>query len=407
MIEEYFKIAFRSINQRRIRSLLTVLGIFLGIVTIFVLLSLSLGLREYVNEQFENLGSDKFFIQPKGQTGGPGSTGGAVELTTEDLEVVRDVNGVDLATYFNIGNTKIEFRDQTRYYLTIGIPTENPREIDIIFEASGIEIEEGRMIRDNDNKKVLVGYNYKYRNLFDKPVKPGNTIKLNDIEFEVIGVLEAIGNPSDDQQVYIKIDDFRELFDSGEKVDFIWAQVKKGENLTEIAEEAERDLMRHRDVDEKTLDFTIQTPEELLEIFGAVLNGITGFLVIIGLISAIVGGIGIANTMYTSVLERQKEIGTMKAIGAKNSDILWIFVIEAGILGLVGGVFGVFFGIIMAKSIEYIITFYVGLNLLRASLNPLLIIGCIAFGFIIGSISGLIPSYQASKLKPVDTLRYE
>src|SRR3989338_4502533 len=108
MIRDYFTLATRNLKIRKTRSFLTILGIFLGIVTIFVLMSLSLGLREYVNEQFEQLGGDKFFIQPKGQTGGPGSTGGAVELTTEDLEVVRDVNGVDLATYFNIGNTKIE-----------------------------------------------------------------------------------------------------------------------------------------------------------------------------------------------------------------------------------------------------------------------------------------------------------
>lgn len=407
MIEEYFRIAFRNITQRKIRSFLTILGVFLGIITIFVLLSLSLGLRGYVNEQFEKLGSDKFFIQPKGQIGGPGSSGGAVKLTTDDLDVVKDINGVDIATYYNAGNTKIDFKDQTRYYLSLGIPTEDKKGTDLIFKSIGVGIGEGRMIRDGDKKKAVLGYNYKYRNLFEKPIRTGNIIKLNDVEFEVVGILEAIGNPSDDQNVYINEDDFKELFDSGNRADFIFVQIKKGADLKKVAEETEKKLMKFRNVDEKTSDFTIQTPEEILAIFSTVLNGITGFLVIIALISATVGGIGIANTMYTSVLERQKEIGTMKAIGAKNSDILWIFVVEAGILGLVGGILGILAGMIIAKLIEYIITVYVGSNLLRASLNPLLIMGCILFGFVIGSISGLIPSYQASKLKPVDTLRYE
>ena len=140
---------------------------------------------------------------------------------------------------------------------------------------------------------------------------------------------------------------------------------------------------------------------------GTVLNILTAFLVGIGAISLLVGGIVIANTMYTSVLERRKEIGTMKAVGARNSDILLVFVIEAGILGLLGGFLGLIVGIIVAKTIEYIAAVYIGSNMLRASLNPLLIIGSLAFAFLIGVVSGLAPSYQASKLKPVDTLRYE
>jgi len=253
----------------------------------------------------------------------------------------------------------------------------------------------------------MVGYNYKHKNLFDKPVNVGNKLELNGMEFEVIAIIEAVGNPGDDQQVYIGIEDFKELFGSGDRVDYMMVKIKPGEDIKEVAEATEKKLMKYRDVEEKTIDFTIMTPEELLETFGMVLNGITGFLILIGLISAVVGGIGIMNTMYTSILERQKEIGTMKAIGAKNSDILWIFVIEAGILGLIGGILGVVVGAGVGKLIEYIISVYVGSNLLRASLNPILIIFSLGFGFVVGVMSGLIPSYQASKLKPVDALRYE
>ncbi len=406
MISDYFRMAIRNLKQRKMRSALTLLGIVLSIMTIFVLLSLSLGLNDFVNEQFEMLGTDKFFIQPKGQAGAPG-TGGAVELTLDDVDVIEKVRGVEIATYFSIGNAKIEFEEEARYYFVIGMPTKEDTAMDLIFEASDLEIEEGRFMKDSESGKMVVGYNYRHKNLFEEPVKTGDTIKLNGKEFEVVGVLEAVGNPGDDQQVYISFDDFQELFDSGDRVDVIYAQIKLGEDMDDVSERAERKLMKARDIDEDNLDFTLSTPEELLATFNNILNILTAFLVGIGLISILVGGIGIANTMYTSVLERQKEIGTMKAIGAKNSDILIIFVIEAGVLGLIGGFVGIGIGALIAKSIEYVVQVYIGSDMLRASMSLIIILGCMSFSFFVGLISGVLPSYQASKAKPVDALRYE
>lgn len=405
MIGEYFKLALKNLKQRKTRSILTILGIFLAILTIFVLLSLSLGLNDFINDQFEMLGTDKFFIQPKGQLGAPG-TEAAVELTLDDVGIVEKVKGVDEVTYFAVGNGKIEFKDQNRYYMVMGMPKEKDK-MDLVFEATDLDIEDGRLIKESDQKKILVGYNYKYRKLFDKPVKVGDKIEINDVEFEVVGILESVGNPQDDQQVYISWNDFEELFESEDRVDVIWIQIKLGEDIKEVAARTEKKLMNFRDVDKKTIDFSILTPEELLETFNNILGILTAFLVGIGIISVIVGGIGIANTMYTSVLERRKEIGTMKAIGAKNSDILSIFVIESGVLGLFGGILGVGVGVLVAKTVEYISAVYIGSDMLRASMNPWMILGCLLFAFFIGLISGVLPSYQASKLKPVDALRYE
>ena len=113
------------------------------------------------------------------------------------------------------------------------------------------------------------------------------------------------------------------------------------------------------------------------------------------------------NTMYTSVVERTKEIGTMKAIGAKNSDVLTLFLIESGLLGLVGGIIGVVIGVGLAKSAEILAAGALGTEILRASMNPMILFGALAFSFGIGCLSGVAPAYQASKLKPVDALRYE
>ena len=407
MIQDYFKIAYKNLWKRKARSLLTITGIFLAILTIFVLVSLSLGLKGFVDEQFEMLGGDKFFIQPKG-TMGTGLPGGAVELTMDDVRIVEKVGGIDGITYMAFGTGKIEFKDYpARFYFVIGVPNGDGKAGNLLFDAINLDVDEGRLLKKDDRKKILMGYNYKHKDLYGKPVNAGNKIKINDIEFEVVGILEQIGNPADDQQVYIPLEDFKEIFDSGERVDIIWTQVEKGVDLEQVAERTEKKLKKFRNVDDKTIDFSVETPKEMVAMFNNILNILLAFLVGIGSISVIVGGIGIANTMYTSVLERNKEIGTMKAIGAKNSDILLIFVIESGVLGLVGGGLGLLAGIGIAKSIEYISLVFIGSDIIRASMHPYLLIGVLAFAFFIGVISGLTPSYQASKLKPVDALRYE
>ncbi len=132
-------------------------------------------------------------------------------------------------------------------------------------------------------------------------------------------------------------------------------------------------------------------------------------MIVIGIaaVSLLVGGIGIMNTMYTSILERNREIGIMKAIGAQNKDILSIFLIESGLLGLVGGVMGVIFGFSISKIIEYIAVQQLGTKLLQAASPLWLIIACLAFAFLTGSISGLWPAWQASKTNVVDAVRYE
>jgi putative ABC transport system permease protein len=131
------------------------------------------------------------------------------------------------------------------------------------------------------------------------------------------------------------------------------------------------------------------------------------FLVGIAAISLLVGGIGIMNTMYTSVLERTKEIGTMKAVGAKNSDILLIFLFESGLIGLIGGIIGTLLGLGISKTVEFIAITSLHTTLLQAAVPFYLVGGCLSFAFLIGALSGTIPALMASKLKPVDALRYE
>ena len=404
IIQDYFKYAWKNMKRRKLRAWLTMLGILISVATIFILISLSLGLQNAVNEQFNQLGADKFFIQAKGQLGAPG-TGGAVQLTTDDVEVVKKVAGIKGVTYMTAGNAKIEFNYKARYFIVAGIPLNDEQAYKTLAEAAGWKIDDGAMLKKGDNE-VMIGSLYK-ENLFGKSVSIGNKLKINGREFKVKGILKSVGNPSDDQNIIMSYDIFKEFFNSSKRVDMIYVQIQPGEDIKQVAEKVKKDLMKFSDVKEKTIDFTILTPEELLGTFSIILNIITAFLAGIASISLVVGAVGIANTMYTSVLERTKEIGTMKAIGARNSDILLIFIIESGLLGIIGGIIGVALGMISSGVIEMVANEALGTNLLQVSFSPYLIMGCLIFSFVVGSLAGLLPARQASKLNPVDALRYE
>ncbi|MBW2996880.1 FtsX-like permease family protein, partial [Candidatus Woesearchaeota archaeon] len=152
--------------------------------------------------------------------------------------------------------------------------------------------------------------------------------------------------------------------------------------------------------------FTVSTTDDYMETFGIVLTVVQIVLIGIAAISLLVGGVNIANTMYTSVLERTNEVGIMKAIGARNSDVFLLFLIESGILGVVGGIAGIAVGIGLSKLVAFVAA-SAGWTFIQTLFPWYLTIGALLFSFAVGAISGTLPAYQASKLKPVDALRYE
>ncbi len=401
---DYTIIALKNIRKRKLRVFLTLLGILIAIATIFVLISVSLGLEEAIEEQFRLFGTDKFFVQPRGQIAGPG-TGGAVQLTKEDLNVIEKIPGVKLASPWTISPAKIELSDEIRYTSIVGIDLETS---DLFAETSAYVAEEGRLLDKGDEGNIMIGSQYKHNNFLGKEVKLGDKILINEKEeFKVKGILKTVGNPSDDRLIYMPYENFRPLFNIPERIDTIVVQVEEESQIIEIADRVERKLQNSRNVNDKTQDFSILTPDEVLETFGQVLNIITAFLLGIAGISLLVGGIGIANTMYTSVLERTREIGVMKAIGAQNKDILIIFLTESGILGIVGGILGISLGFAIAQLIEYIAVEQLATTILQTSTPAWLFISSLTFSFLVGALSGLWPAYQATKTKPVEALRYE
>ncbi|MBI3035133.1 ABC transporter permease [Candidatus Woesearchaeota archaeon] len=333
------------------RSWLTMIGIFIGIAAVVALISLGQGFKQAINKEFEKIGTDKLIILPKTGFGAPG-TNAAAELTEDDLMIVKRVSGIENAAGFVFANSKVEFQDNIGFFFVIGLPEGDEREL--VAELQSLKVREGRNIRDNDKFSALLGSNVIDKELLGKNLKARAKIKINDQEFIVIGILEKTGDPGWDNSILIPEETLRDVFNEPDKLDEIIVKVANVENINIIAEKIKNDLRRFRDVKREEEDFDVQTPEQLLGSFGDIINIVQIVLIGIAAISLLVGGIGIANTMYTAVVERTKEIGIMKSVGAQNRDILLIFIIESGLLGLIGGLIGVALGFGLSNAVEVV-----------------------------------------------------
>ena len=406
MIKEYFRIAFRSLSRRQLRSWLTMIGIFIGIAAVVSLISLGQGMQNEVYSTFQDIGSDKLFIQPKAPMGIIGDTTAGDPLTEDDVDFLKGLNGVQVVTYQTIKSAKIEFQDSVRYFTFMGVPTEKDQ-IGLL-DSLGIHLASGSNLAQGDKYKAVIGFHHNERGLYDgKNIDLNNKFFINDQKFIVKGILEPIGSTPDDRSIIIPINTFRELTGIEDRVDMIIVKLNEGVDPILAGDFVERSLANYRGVRLDSLDFTVQTPEDLLASFQTILNIVNAVLLGIALISLFVGSVGIMNTMYTSVLERKKEIGIMKAIGAKNIDIFWLFFIESGILGLVGGIIGIIIGISLASGVELISAQALGKTFLKASYSIWLFLGALFFSFFVGALAGTLPAIQASKEKPSETLRDE
>ena len=394
MLVDYFFMAVNSIRHRKLRSWLTVIGIIIGVAAIISLITVSRSLESTIESQFEQFGANRIIISPKGFQG-PGTS--SEGLTIKDVETVEKISGFKYVVPGIFLSTEVKYRKEVGFTLVSGIPAENFEEF---FVDSGAKLQEGRFIKDGDRFEAVVGSRV-VKDMFDSTLRLGSKIEIKGQEFKIIGILEEIGNAQDDSQINIPLETAREIFDKPDDVDAIIAQVKSANDIPLLQEKVEKELERKRG----DTNFQVVTATQILEQINEVLGVMQFVLVGIAAISLIVGAIGIMNSMYTSVLERTRDIGIMKAIGARNSDILEIFLIESGLIGIVGGLFGIILGSSMALIIGQLSK---GAGfLLIVQIEPLVLIFGLLFAFIIGVISGILPAYQGSKLKPVDALRYE
>lgn len=403
MLQDSFRYAAKSLRHRRLRSWLTVIGVFIGIAAVVALISLGQGLEQAIVSEFSSLGTDRLTISARGGFGPPG-LGAANPLDDSDLRVVQRSQYVQEAAGRIIRPTSLTFNDQTISVFIATFP-EDRNERAVIERFFNPEILDGRFLEPGEIGSVVIGTNIADNARIGREIEVGRNILLENETFRVRGILESRGNPQSDNAIFVNEQDARNVLNLPSEYSVIVAQATSNQEVTLARESIEHNLRRHRGVAERQEDFSVQTPEDLLNTFQNILGIVTGVLVGIALISLFVGGVGIMNTMYTAVVERKKEIGIMKAVGATNERILSLFLIESGLIGLIGALLGVLAGAGFAKAVELIAAQALGPSVLVASTPWWLIAGALAFGFIVGTLSGVWPARRAARLPPVEALQ--
>jgi putative ABC transport system permease protein len=404
MLKDYLLIAFGSMQKRFLRTSLTMLGIFIGIAAVVALISLGQGMQNAINAQFAGIGSDKIIIQAATAGMGPPGANSASSIGKHDLDIISQTAGVKASFGRLLRSVSADFQGESENLFVASTPDAEPdRQLSI--DTNTLRVDQGRMLKSADRGKLVVGNNVWAGKQFAKEMTVGSKIFLNGKQFDIVGLMPKIAI-NIDMAVFMNEEDAREILGEKDKFSMIVAQVAPGEDISKVADRISRAMRRDRHQKEGYEDFTIQTSEEIIASVNTILGVVQAVFIGIALISLLVGGIGIMNTMYTAVLERKRDIGVMKAIGARNSDVMLIFLLESGLLGLTGGIIGVLIGAGLSKSVELIAKGIIG-NLIQASFPWYLIAGALAFSFTIGVISGTFPAMQASRLPPVEALRGE
>ena len=405
MILEYFLLAFRNVKRRGIRSILTLVGIIIGIATVVSLISLGAGLQNAVLSQFGISSTEVIAVQAGGiNSAGPPGTGVSKPLTDKDVVAIEKINSVESAIPRHIETVRIEFDDKLAIGIAADVPDGSKRKT--LYDILELKALYGKLLEDGDTNKVILGNNFYFdnKNDFNKKIETGDKIKINGEEYEVKGILKKKGSFIFDNIILLNEDELSQITNFGEEVDIISVKVKSKDLVEEAQKDIESLLRKRRDVSLGEEDFEVSTPQAALEQVNQIITGINIFVVMIAAISIFVGAIGIINTMTTSVLERVKEIGVMKAIGARNKDVFYQFLIEAGLLGFVGGMIGVILGSILGYLGTLAINSFIGAETAPA-LSLILIFTTLFGSFILGVISGIIPAINATHQKPAEALR--
>jgi len=401
-LKEYFDIAVRNIRTRFLRSWLTILGIIIGVFLIISLLSLSEGLKSTIDQQLQAMGGEMIMIMP-GEDMFSSMIFGGAKLQKEDIEAIQKAKGVDVVIGYSYIGTIARYEGESKQIAIAGLdPWREALDVFNIFQ--GWSLREGRW--PSKGNQVLIGQQVANK-IFSEKVEAGSEIIIKGKKFEVAGILNSLGSQQDDSMVYMDMDVYQDL--TGEKrgtASYAMAKLEKGADENVVASAIEESLKetRKRRSGTDEADFSVITSEKMGELAGNILGIIQIVIVGFASIAIVVGGIGITNSMFTSVRERTREIGIMKAIGAKNSAILSIFLIEAGIIGILGGVGGLLLGSFLAKGIDY----YAQMNpsfYFTTTVAPWMIIFALVFSFLVGCLAGFFPARQAARLRPVDALR--
>ena len=411
------KQSFKAIFSNKGRSFLTVLGIVIGIGSVIALMSLGNGVKVNISNQIGNLGTTTLMVMPGVEFTGTGQQNNA-SASTKGIGPNRGGgmggNGSTLtqADY----NSLVDNKKNPDVISVVGTVSGSGISGDQRFNVSGatfnvfsigkLTISKGKIFSDTDvsakNKVIVLGSELA-ANLFGTENPIGKTVTLGSDAYQVIGTLaETTGNNFNNPNLVSYIP-YTAAMNSFQTEKFNTFSVRaKNDNSVDAAKKEIQDtlLANHNIKDLKLADFSVSTPADLLSTIGTITGILTSLLSGIAAISLLVGGIGIMNIMLVSVTERTREIGLRKAVGAKTSDILTQFLIEAVFLTLTGGIIGIGLGILLGKLAGH----FIGFPPVTTSSSIWLAVG---ISTLVGLIFGIYPAAKAAKLNPIDALRYE
>jgi putative ABC transport system permease protein len=425
MLKENFRVAMRALAANKMRSVLTTLGIIIGVAAVVALVALGNGVQQFINRQFEAQGANLVFVfaaridirggaNRSGFLGGPpgARSGIAASLTQGDAAAMNDRNLVpDAAVVAPVvsGNARV-YAGQNKHQSRIRGTVPEYRYLNDWKPVYGDWFNEADY---TGRSRVAVLGSYAYGKLFPNGGDPvGEEIRVNDVTFKVVGVLEQRTDGqegSDDDLILVPMTTVRErLFPSRNAkgqplVGIIIVQATSKERVNAAAQQVTELLRQRHNIDfQGEDDFSVATQQDLQNTVGAVTGAVTLFLAAVAGISLFVGGIGIMNIMLVSVTERTREIGLRKAIGAKPRVILLQFLLESIALALLGGLVGILLGwgmasmVVVASNGQFV-----------ALVTPQAIALAVGFSALVGVVFGVYPAARAARLNPIEALRYE
>ena len=368
---------------------------------VVIIFSLSSGIQSAISQQLQLFGSDLIIIFPGKETNPLIGILGQQKFKEKDLMALENIEGVRFVNPAEHAILNVEYRGEKKSSMIHAAPWKTFRII--LEESQGVSLEKGIWPSGDQSNEVVLGY-LTANNLFQNQVRLNDEIIIKSKRMRVVGMISEIGNQADDNAIYISFDIFRNLtgfgLNAGQAIVKVWPEA----NIDLVAKQIKVQLSKQ----EVIRDFSVLTPKKADRLIGSVLSIVELALITIALVSLLVGAVGVMNTMYTSVLERTKQIGIMKAVGASNDSILSLFLIESGMIGLVGGILGIVFGVVVA--------YLIGLGASRAGIDGMFSFASLDFfgflviliiTFITGVISGILPARRASKMEPAEALRYE
>jgi putative ABC transport system permease protein len=402
---ENFRIAFGALRANMMRSMLTTLGIIIGVAAVVAVVSVVQGLQFTITEQLQGVGATFMVISPKADRDFPGMVARQIKLTYEDSVAIEErVGGVKRLAPSIFGRATLKYRDRKHTPGFIIGADENWQDV------TNQTVDRGRFFSrvDMQNRRKVVVIGDEVIDELDLGPNPiGKEIYVDNYPATVIGVMESKGQSlgmNMDDMAFVPFDSAITLFgrNAADQIQ-IRLQAENTEMVEQVKDSITRLLrQRHKIPSAEPDDFEIQTQDEILETVGNILGSVTAVVGGVVSIALLVGGIGIMNIMLVSVTERTREIGVRKAVGARRQDVLIQFLIEAVTLSLVGGAIGVALGYGMGVGVANLIP-----NFPPAHVPLWAVVLAFGFSALVGIFFGIYPAAKASRLDPIDALRYE